>query len=83
MCFDCSKELTHQNGSFEQPQHMFCLRYKKYEVQIHFNHEACDTSYTKALGPVDPQKLLPTFKLGSFSHTHTLTKTIHRLKNKT
>ena len=23
MCFGCSKELSHQDGSFEYPQHMF------------------------------------------------------------
>ena len=26
MCFGCSKELSHQVGSFEYPQHMFWLR---------------------------------------------------------
>ena len=29
MCFGCSKELSHQNGSFEYSQHMFWLRNKK------------------------------------------------------
>ena len=29
MCFRCSKEPSHQDGSFEYPQHMFWLRNKK------------------------------------------------------
>ena len=28
-CFGCSKEPSHQDGSFEWPQHMFWLRNKK------------------------------------------------------
>ena len=28
MCFVCSKEPSHQDGSFEYPQHMFWLRNK-------------------------------------------------------
>ena len=29
MCFGCIKELSHSDGSFEYPQHMFWLRNKK------------------------------------------------------
>ena len=29
MCFGCSKEPSHRDGSFEYPQHMFWLRNKK------------------------------------------------------
>ena len=29
MCFVCSKEPSHGDGSFEYPQHMFWLRNKK------------------------------------------------------
>ena len=29
MCFGCSKELSHRNGSFEYPQHMFWMRKQK------------------------------------------------------
>ena len=29
MCFGCSKETSHQDGSFEYPQHMVWLRNKK------------------------------------------------------
>ena len=29
VCFGCSKEPSHQDGSFEYPQHMFWLRNKK------------------------------------------------------
>ena len=35
MCFGCSKELSHQDGSFEYPQHMFWLRNKKNNFQLH------------------------------------------------
>ena len=31
----CSKEYTHQDGSFEYPQHMFQLRNKKINFQRH------------------------------------------------
>ena len=33
MCFGCSKEPSHQDGSFEYPQHMFWLRNKKNNFQ--------------------------------------------------
>ena len=29
MCFGCSKEPSHRDGSFEYPQHMFWLRNEK------------------------------------------------------
>ena len=29
MCFGCSKELSHSDGSFEYPQHMFWMRNKE------------------------------------------------------
>ena len=29
MCFGCSKEPSHRDGSFEYPKHMFWLRNKK------------------------------------------------------
>ena len=29
ICFGCSKEPSRRDGSFEHPQHMFCLRDKK------------------------------------------------------
>ena len=29
ICFGCSKEPSHRDGSFEYPQHMFWLRNKK------------------------------------------------------
>ena len=34
MCFRCSKEPSHQEGSFEYPQHMFWLRNKKNNFQL-------------------------------------------------
>ena len=42
MCFGCSNELSHGNGSFEYPQHMFCLRNNKFNIQFH-TLEACNT----------------------------------------
>ena len=34
MCFECSKEPSHRDGSFEYPQHMFWLRGKKNNFQL-------------------------------------------------
>ena len=34
MCFGCSKEPSHLDGSFEYPQHMFWLRNKKNNLQL-------------------------------------------------
>ena len=35
MCFGCSKEQSHRDGAFEYPQHMFWLRNKKNNFQLH------------------------------------------------
>ena len=35
MCFGYSKELSHRDRSFEYPQHMFWLRNKKNNFQLH------------------------------------------------
>ena len=42
MCFGCSKEPSHGDGSFEYPQHMIWLRNKKNNFQL----------YTLIWGPV-------------------------------
>ena len=34
MCFGCSTEPSHRDGSFEYPQHMFWLRDKKNNFQL-------------------------------------------------
>ena len=34
MCFGCSKKLSHRDGPFEYPQHMFWLRNKKNNFQL-------------------------------------------------
>ena len=34
MCFGCSKELSHRDGSFEYPQHMFWMRNKENNFPI-------------------------------------------------
>ena len=34
MCFGCSKEPSHRDGSFEYPQHMFWLRNKNNNFQL-------------------------------------------------
>ena len=37
ICFECSKEPSHSDGSFENPQHMFWLRNKKIKFFVtHF-----------------------------------------------
>ena len=35
MCFGCSKEPSHQDDSFEHPQHIVSLRNKKTNFQLH------------------------------------------------
>ena len=35
MCFGCSKEPSHWDGSFEYPQHMFWMRNKENNFPIH------------------------------------------------
>ena len=35
MCFGCSKEPSHWDGSFEYPQHMFWMRNKETSFPIH------------------------------------------------
>ena len=34
ICFGCSKEKSHGDGSFEYPQHMFSLRNKKIIILV-------------------------------------------------
>ena len=34
ICFGCSKEPSHWDGSFEYPQHMFWLRNKKIKLSL-------------------------------------------------
>ena len=34
MCFGCSNEPSHRDGSFEYPQHMFWLRNEKTNFQL-------------------------------------------------
>ena len=34
ICFGCSKELSHRDGSFEYPQHMFWLRNMKVSFSL-------------------------------------------------
>ena len=57
MCFECSKEPCHRDGSFEYPQHMFWLRNKKNNFQLH----------TFILGPGVPIPLVQVFIIFYFS----------------
>ena len=34
MCFECSKEPSHRDGSFGYPQQLFWVRNKKYNLQL-------------------------------------------------
>ena len=63
MCFGCLKELSHRDGSFEYPQHMFWLGNKKNNFQLHtliwelvsfisIILRLMPFSFTTALGPV-------------------------------
>ena len=42
MCFGCSKEPSHRDGSFEYPQHMFWLRNKEIFFGRHSYLKACN-----------------------------------------
>ena len=66
MCFGCSKEPSHWEGSFEYPQHMFWLRNKKNNFQI------CAWSTLFAPGfPTQQQISHPTISLNCFiKHTN-------------
>ena len=35
ICFGCSKEPSHRDGSFDHPQHIFWLRKKKIKFYLH------------------------------------------------
>ena len=41
MCFGCSKQPSQLDGSFEYPQHIFWLRNKKNNFQLHTYLGAC------------------------------------------
>ena len=53
MCFGCSKEPFHRDGSFEYPEHMFWLRNKKKNFQLS----------TLIWGPGKGSKILKAFLL--------------------
>ena len=38
ICFGCSKEPSHRDGSFEYPQYMFWLRNKKNNFQLYHSY---------------------------------------------
>ena len=44
MCFGCSKEPSHRDGSFEYPQHMFWLRNKKKNSVTHSHSRGLNSS---------------------------------------
>ena len=52
MCFGCSKEPSHRDGSFEYPQHMFWLRNKKKSV-THFFLKAGQSEVQCFIGVVN------------------------------
>ena len=56
MCFGCSKESSHRDGSFEYPQHTFWWRNKKNNFQLHtlIWGPVNDLGFT---GSVDPDQL--------------------------
>ena len=41
ICFGCSKEPSHGDGSFEYPQHMFCLINSNFFSVTHSKLKAC------------------------------------------
>ena len=54
MCFVCSKEPFHRDGSFEYPQHMFWMRNKENNFPIRtliWRPDSCHTHLRFALLP--------------------------------
>ena len=55
MCFGCSKEPSHQDGSFEYPKHMFWLRIRKKSSAYSYLEACCTIShvnlYSQSLTP--------------------------------
>ena len=64
MCFACSKEPSHLDGSFEYPQHMFWMR----------NKENSFTIRTLTLSPVNTNDVFDKIFLEIFQRYKTLSK---------
>ena len=69
MCFGCSKEPSHWDGSFEYPQHMFWLRNKKNNFQLHtliWRPDAKTAHLNRTFGVIrcyfNPSSIKKTFK---------------------
>ena len=53
MCFGCSKEPSHRDGSSEYPQHMFQLRNKKFKFSLHTLNLSPDGSIQASLCKIE------------------------------
>ena len=73
MCFGCSKEPSHREGSFEYPQHMFGweIKYKK-KSNRHSNLEACQMIANSIL--IIVPFILQKMQLHILSDSFTITK---------
>ena len=58
VCFGCSKELSHRDGAFEYPQHVFWLRNKKNVFLLSTNLKPAASSRMSLLIHVVSQELL-------------------------
>ena len=63
ICFGCSKEPSHGDGSFEYPQHMFWWRNRK----LKFNYALFSSSLYDDSFPVILRKELQTLWRGEYS----------------
>ena len=49
MCFGCSKELSHRDGSFEYPQHVLVEKKENYFSGTHSYLGACNMVWEEML----------------------------------
>ena len=68
MCFGCSKEPSHRDGSFEYPQHMFWLRNKKNNFQFSTLIWGPAGRYTTVVSKLHDTMMLTLLNSGKFCH---------------
>ena len=70
MCFGCSEELSHRDGSLEYPQDMFWFRNKKNNFLLHTLIWVPDTVWSENC--VDPDQLASSETSSVFERTYIL-----------
>ena len=88
ICFGCSKERSHREGSFEYPQHMFWLRNNLFFSDTHSYLAACyriptkmvlRTNFANSFRKISLNLCAYQYKYKSFRHfTEKITGTPHK-----